>query len=469
MKQHAPIRRQRGAFAVAFAMMAVVILAIIGIALDGAQMFARATDLQIAADAGALAAARKLDGTSTGIDSAVQAARTVVTGNRYALWKNFPWNDTALSFSTTPDGSTGWLAVDAARAAPSGLLYARLDTQSLAEDSPVGDVALGFSLLISGDSTPASLHAVAVAGRSQIGAIPLGICALSSTPAAPRPPANQELLEFGFRRGVGYNLLNLNPNGNVAANYLINPVNDGSGSSSDSNFASSAITPLLCAGSIPLRTLTGGTGKVFVRYPFPGGLATALNSRFDDFSNSSCNQYTAPPDRNIRQYNGAYIPWYMNAISGQSAAAASGSSLITIADLADPGSVSAGAYGPLWAATRAAKYSAAPPYATFAKSDWATLYPASPSAPAANSSYPASGTPYQSSTQSPSHTGLKNRRFVHVALLACPIANGSGVQAQVLGIGKFFLTAKATSSGIYAEFAGAVKDEALTTRVELFK
>ncbi len=68
----------------------------------------------------------------------------------------------------------------------------------------------------------------AVAGRTSLHLTPLAICALSASAASPRTNAALlpavELLEYGFRRGVAYNLLKLNPHGPTAEHFVLNPL-----------------------------------------------------------------------------------------------------------------------------------------------------------------------------------------------------------------------------------------------------
>ncbi len=90
-----------------------------------------------------------------------------------------------------------------------------------------------------------STKGVAVAGRFVNDVTPMGVCAVD--------PANKtakysydsgltELVEFGFRRGVSYNLFDMNPLGGSSDPYLINPVDAPPGTCSASH-ASAAFAP----------------------------------------------------------------------------------------------------------------------------------------------------------------------------------------------------------------------------------
>jgi hypothetical protein len=170
------------------------------------------------------------------------------------------------------------------------------------------------------------------------------------------------------------------------------------------------------------------------------------------------------------------------------------SRLETIADL-DPAPYTntASMYGPLWAFAKAVPYSAytagqpepAAGYPTFTTADWKTLYkpsvdpahlPANPPPPA--TSYPTAAgknTPYLQASGSmfsdPTGLywpGIRLRRVLNVPLLKCPIAANATVNAEVLAIGKFFMTVPATSGSLVAEFGGLAVEQSLGGKVELY-
>ena len=65
------------------------------------------------------------------------------------------------------------------------------------------------------------------------------------------------------------------------------------------------------------------------------------------------------------------------------------------------------------------------------------------------------------------HPSLRARRVLNIPLLACPVAAGANVLAQVIGVGRFFMTVPATSSRLSAEFAGIAPAASLSGVVEL--
>jgi hypothetical protein len=222
-----------------------------------------------------------------------------------------------------------------------------------------------------------------------------------------------------------------------------------------------------------------------------------LNSRFDDYTGSLCSANSAPPDTNIKSYpndvkNGAS---WMNPTSGSRAAAATTErgKLETVADIPPPGSklsgLSAASFGPLWAFSKAVKYSSyqslgvpepASGYSPFSTSDWSKLYyPTGLSAtgyPSGTQSTPYNpvGTTNPTTIASPSASranfATQYRRVLYVPLLSCKdgVPSGSNTTATVAGVGKFFMTVPATPDSLVGEFAGTVQEKLLTGHVELY-
>jgi len=476
--------RQRGVIASVFALMLVLLLGFVGLALDLSRLYHRGSELQIVANASALAAARQLNGTAAGVANALSQAAAAANALRYQYGQlAVSWNDAALSFSTSANGI--WLDAASAQSAPDGLLFARVDTGKL--DGALGAVDLAFMQVLSAALTSASVSAKAVAGRSSIGVAPLALCALSNTAAVaranPGPPANTELVEYGFRRGIAYDLMQLNPGGTSAENFVVDPFDPPGAAGVAGNTAVSLVGPYACTGSLAMPRVTGGA--ITVGRPFPlAALFNQLNSRFDQYSGAQCSVATAPPDSNIKSYlYGSAVTWMSSAPAGQAAqSTSSGGKLWTVADpLPAPAGNTAPLYGPLWAYAKAVPYSSYVPgaaepsggYAPFATSAWATLY--KPGAPSVTVAYPTSGsTPYKAGSgsyflaPSAAHKGVANRRVLNVALLSCPVAAGAKASATVLGIGKFLMTVPATATSLVAEFGGLASEQALGGSVELY-
>lgn len=485
---HPSRRRQRGVIAILCGATLLGMLALLGLALDLTQLYNRKAELQILADATALAAARELNGTESGIANAVTAAATAASRlpYRYNL-STVSWSNDALRFAATPaTPDDGWADVAAAQGAPARMMYAKIDTRRLASDPGLVDAVF---MHLGGRGRGASYTAArAVAGRAATLVTPLAICAQSTAAAASRANVSgnasfNELVEFGFRRGVAYDLMNLNPHGLTPENFLIDPLASPGMSGNAADFATAVVGPFVCAGQLAMPTVIGGTLTVQRGFPL-AALYQHLNARFDDYSANACMPETAPPDSNIKPYP-TTPAWMTPAPAAQTAASwtSGGTRLWTRADpLPGDASNTASQYGLLWAGARAVPYSAyvaqpvepAAGYSVFATSAWSSLY--TPGPPAA-SGYPnnkSTATPYNQASgsyfQAPAparQPGLANRRMLNVALLACPVPAGATASATVLGVGRFFMAVPATASSLSAEFAGIAPPSSLSGVPEL--
>lgn len=472
--------RQRGAFAVMAVALIMLILGFSGFAIDLGRMYNRKVELQSAADAIAFAAAKELDGTTAGVTRARNAAAQTAATKYYDYSSFIQWSESALKFGSRPDGDNWLDAATAGQAANAGtMFYARVDTNAL--DSVHGEVQLLLLHLLPSAGSTARVGSVATAGRASTNVLPLAICALSETAGESRGTAN-ELVEYGFRRGVSYNLMTLNPNGDEkGANYLINPLAlPGQGSSSVSG-RMDVVRPFVCTGTVGIPVGAGSSVKFEEDFPL-GSVYQQLNSRFGSYTDP-CIASTAPPDTNVKQYNYlSEFPLMDKPPTEQSAEMRKHNSrMITIADVptSEIATISppttGGMYGPLWIYARAvikdSRYVSGSPepangYTKFATTAWTTLYgPDQQVKP--SRTYPS--TPYTSNTEAPVGVqGVALRRLLHVPLLNCSTSLGSSGTAEVRAIGKFFMTVSATEEALHAEFAGLVPPASLVGQVRLY-
>jgi Flp pilus assembly protein TadG len=462
--------REGGVIAIMMAGALFVIFAFCSLALELSQAYNRKVEMQNVADTAAVAAAYELDGTPAGINRAAQKAAARFSAGapsqltyQYGT-QNMSWSDSAIEFGTTPRGP--WTSFDsaAAKAAPNGLLYVKVDTSGL--DSAYGEMNTLFMRVVSNSQDTVSVSAHAVAGRIGIGVTPLGICAMRPEASRNR---NGELEQFGFRRGVSYDLMQLNPQATtVGQTFLIDPlVAPGTTGASASDI--NTVAPFVCTGTMGVARVTGGA--VSVSSPFPlGTLYDHLNSRFDSYSATTapCSPDSAPPDTNVKPYTFNSITWMTPAPAGQSAAlsTADGKRWTVAGPDPTPTGTTAGQYGVLWSYAKAVNYAASPPsggYTPYNVTSWNTLY--DPGQPKANS-YP-SAPPYFkiAYAKAPTHPGLADRRVLNVPLLSCPV---SGNAATISAIGRFFMTVPADSTHLYAEFAGLADEQTLRAQVKLF-
>jgi Flp pilus assembly protein TadG len=475
-----PLRAQQGAIAVMTAGVLVVMLAFFGFAIDLSRAFNRKAELQNLADAAALAAARALDGTPAGITRAKTAAASTASGFGYSYNKAaVSWRDTAIRFGTNSDGgSSGWLDADAVNGSAASVFFVRVDTSAL--DASHGRVKNVFIPVLASAFAETNVVGYAVAGRSTINITPLAVCANSNTPAVSR---SGELVEYGFRRGVAYDLMQLNPTGTTPENFLVNPIAPSGtvGASIIGNL--DVVKPFICNGSLAMPTVSGGLITVERSFPI-GSLFGQLNSRFGT-SAAPCQPTSAPADMNVTSFavNGG-ANWMNNTPDGQTAKSIitghpdGSSTLWTVADpTPSPAATKGTEYGPLWSYAKAAKYSSyvsnggVEPkggYSTYSTSDWGTLYtPGKPVVNSGTNAYPGT-TPYQATGGALAYKTFRNTRVLNIPLLECPVPSGAKASAKVLAVARFFMTIPANTTSVPAEFAGLAPESEISGNVELY-
>lgn len=452
------LRRQGGVYLIIFGLSLLFIIGLCGFALDISRVYNRKAELQSIADAAALAAARELNGTLAGVTSAENKAASVVGQMKYQYSTiSIPWSPNALRFSASATAAySAWLDSAAAKAAPAGIMFVRVDTNELAAEVGLVDTIL---LRVLPDAPlGGALSARAVAGRVSTNVTPLAVCAISTAAQSQGnfagPPALSELVQYGFRRGSVYDLAQLSSNGALTAHFAVDAGDPLGTRDAATNTSAAFIAPFVCNGSMLATKFVGES--ITVSGPFPiGTLFNHLNTRFGSYTGTSCTSLESPPDTNIRSY------------------------------------VATGTVNPLWSYAKAVPYSSytsegpTEPYAGFtpfpattASNPWPTLYPGLGPYPgtAPKVSYPAA-TPYLTTTDanfflSPGAAlapSKKDRRVLNVPLLQCPLSTSGTTTATVLAIGRFFMTVPATATSVKAEFAGLMREKNVDVEVELIQ
>jgi hypothetical protein len=280
--------KQAGVISWLFVSAMFIILGFLALAIDLSLVMHRKMELQNVADTVALSAAHELDGTAAGMNAALTTAsqRFLQGAGRFTYHygkATMTWSDAAIEFASSPSGP--WRPVGDAMTNPANLLYVQVDTAGL--DTEYGTVATLFLSTFT-DIRDAFTSARAVAGRSAIKVTPLGICAM-------RDEAHRnhggELEEFGFRRGVSYNLLDLNlPGATTGQTFIVNPVAQAMPITDVATLA-----PFVCTGTLAMSRLSGGAVKVSASFPIDK-LWQQLNSRFGTYGTgaTACDARTAP-------------------------------------------------------------------------------------------------------------------------------------------------------------------------------
>ncbi|HEV8553245.1 MAG TPA: pilus assembly protein TadG-related protein [Casimicrobiaceae bacterium] len=306
--------RQRGAVAVIMGIAAVVLFAFMGISVDLAYTYSRKTELQNAADAAALSGAKELNEKAAGVTAAI--AKAIATFNQNNI-NNFVGSSFVITVADLRLGScpnaddrlplrspnctfvaASSVTTDAAAA---GKTFLEVATPSQTRNT--------FFMLVTGSANAStSTFGYAVAGRFVNDVTPIGVCAIDPVNKTNKyiydfPAGTSEIVEAGFRRGVTYNIFNLNPLGGAVSDpYLLNPVDVPP--SCDPSHSSAAFTgPFVCTGSSAV--VSGGAISVNTNTGYSTGpIEAALNSRFDSFGGPSpCDPATAPPDSNVKEYH----------------------------------------------------------------------------------------------------------------------------------------------------------------------
>jgi Flp pilus assembly protein TadG len=413
--------RQGGVVALVFALTLVAMLAAAGLVIDLGHLYVLKSELQNAADSAALGAAKEIDLSSTGITKAVTKAKAYAAQNKYDFQTALVLADSDILFSSTPNGP--WVSSSDASASPSSKSFVKVDT---------GTKTISTYLLGVLGTTSTATTASSVAGRFVVDITPLAICArdpvnasgaLTVTSAATGlPTGDKELIEYGFRRGYTYDVLNDPPIAGPADAMLVNPVDTFPTACSPSNSSAAFTAPFLCQGNSAIGSSTSAV------YTNTGGSVgpteKAINSRMDSYpGGTQCLTSTAPPDTNVQEYDSA-----------------------------------TGVYSGPWTYTRAVRavvdgsgYKAGTAFDT---SNWNDLYPGGiqGNTAANKTKYPAGSTdtPYTTYTKTPTHTGVAGRRIMNMALVDCTGVGSGSMSCKklpIVGIGRFFMRNTAALNG----------------------
>ncbi|MES2759588.1 MAG: pilus assembly protein TadG-related protein [Pseudomonadota bacterium] len=450
--------RQGGIYLIMFALSLLFIMGLCGFALDISRVYNRKAELQSIADAVALAAARELNGTLAGVTNAETKAGLVVAQLRYKYSSTpIPWSGNALRVSSSATASaSGWFSVSSAKAFPAGLMFAQVDTAAL--DPELGRVDTILLRVLPNAPLSGDLTATAVAGRVGINVTPLAVCAITdaveeSVGQPPASPVVQELVQYGFRRGAAYDLMNLGSNGALPAHFAVDAGDPLGTRDGAVNVTAASLAPFTCNGSMLASSLVGA--NIAVASPFPiATLFKHLNTRFGVYTDTGCTSLESPPDSNIKPH------------------------------------LTSATFNPIWSYAKAIPYSsytnqgAVEPTAGYnafpaTSATWSALYPSQSPYPGASGkvSYPAT-TPYLTTSDLTNFyqsagaalaPSKQHRRVLNVPLLRCPLSTSGSITANVLAIGRFYMTVPATAGSVQVEFAGLMRDQNIDSEVELIQ
>lgn len=508
-QKHGLPQKQGGTVAVMTGLAAVTLVAFMGLSVDLGHAYVGTSELQNSADAAALAGAKELNETPAGITAARDKAIAIAAQHNYDFSTPVIIAAANIRYGSCPNASNPnifgrpgsrspsctFVDYATALASPARLTFIEVDTSTQ-------NLNTYFMRVVAINTT--GVAGYAVAGHHTYEITPIGVCAVdpeNPTSKYTYPTGETELLEFGFRRGVTYNLFGLNPLAGASADpYLINPVDTPATGCTPSHSSANFTAPFMCSGTT--KILAGGVGPVYTNPGMTASMAASLNSRFDDFSPPSiCDPRSAPPDANVKEYR-CKDPSIDPACIGSGTADWMGvpgansvpntefvaTDLITHKPkyLLPPGSntpelafidpiTGSNQYGVLWSYGPAYQATGGtPPQAgaafTPAEANATVMYntTAGGARPYFDTAVYPSGSPYWQTggpyfQAPPTHPpGKRNRRMLNLVLVDCrtpPVGPSSCGEMNAIGVGKFFMQAPARFTGgpdkyLDVEFSG---------------
>src|SRR5258705_7155728 len=273
---------ERGSIVIMTAISMLLLLLMVGLCLDVSRIYVVRAELQNAADAAALTAAKELNGGDQGIDRAVARVNEIVNSQGFGK-ANVSINPPTFAVNLYPD--TDYMSATDAKNNPVNIRFVKVVTQSVSTDMLFASRALGPSW---------SENRQAVAGNSSI--TPTTICDFfpAAVALADPSPTPGTLFDLKFNQGTG----------TVAVlhdkDYIILEVPDINGNGTGE-------TAVLCAGIANYCKTLGNTINMTPssnQNNGPRNCGEGVNTRFDQYANGYGNALVPNifhPDANIQQ------------------------------------------------------------------------------------------------------------------------------------------------------------------------
>jgi Flp pilus assembly protein TadG len=470
-------KRQWGAVLLLVTFSLVVLFGLAALVLDVGRLYIVKSQLQNAADAGALRAALALN-TGLGLTAARAKGAEAALKNAYLLVAN-PLQDNgveidikvAMTHDAPPEE---WVAASGTEN-PNGYYFAKVTTTK----TGIPTFFAGIVGILDKDN---GANAVAVAGRYHIDVMPIAIC----TPDISDCPPNKTR-KCGFLPGLSYPVSKVNPIG-PGTWYWIDPEATGPGCSGCKYTSADDMRPYLCAGKEG-PAVSGLTGSVVCTNTgkSSGPSLSAIDSRFGDYApQGQCTPEVGPPDTNVMEYIYCEDKYKKPKEVICTKPPPTGT---LVADWMKPDTVTPAVV--VNTGGQALQQSAAvtnkggdpqPPPMTITNDGVVWSFVPPEDAPLAtrdkNSSYPISDTPYAQTSgkyhadpPSPGYAHRKaGRRILNMLIVRCHTAGGNCRDAEVEAIGEFLLTRKASDADeMYVEFKRIVPIGEFQTEIKLYQ
>ncbi|MGH9930323.1 MAG: pilus assembly protein TadG-related protein [Pyrinomonadaceae bacterium] len=281
---------QRGSVMIMTAILMFVIILAVGLCIDVARVYMARTELQNAADAAALAAARELNSGASGIQDAVTRATTIVN--------NFGFNRAAVTiptveFAVNLNGT--YVSSATAQANPANIRFVRVTTQSAATTMLFSARALGANHNESRSATAG----MSVGLNTICDFFPVAVAldpAVQPGDDGSGYPAPNTTMSLNFTQGSGSSATLADKN------YIILEVPDINGNGAPETAVLSAGLTSICQRlntTIPFHMTPSANQN-----NGPRQITDGVNTRFNTYANGYGNALqpgTFPPDSNVRE------------------------------------------------------------------------------------------------------------------------------------------------------------------------
>lgn len=283
-------KAERGSVMIMTAILMAGIILAVGLCIDIARLYMVRTELQNAADAAALSAARELSSGAGGIQDAVTRATTIVN--------NYGFNDSVVNVSAVDvqfaiNLNGPYVSSATAQTAPANYRFVRVTTQSVS-------TPMLFSARVLGASRSQTRNAVAgmsVGINTICDFFPFAVALNDSNPndVGFTPPAPNTVMTLNFRQGNG-NSFTL-----ADKDYIIIEVPEISGNGAPETVRLSAGLTSICQTlnmNVPFHATPSSNQN-----NGPRQIADGTSTRFNIYANGpgNLNATDFPPDSNVAQ------------------------------------------------------------------------------------------------------------------------------------------------------------------------
>lgn len=291
-------KNQRGSVMIMTAILMAGIILAVGLAIDIARIYMVRTELQNAADAAALSAARELNSGAGGINDAVARATSIVN--------NYGFNDAAVNipavnveFAVNLNGS--YVSAATAAAAPANYRFVRVTTSSASTPMLFAARALGANHTQSRNATAGM--SVGINTICDFFPFAVALDDANTTDVGFTPPAPNTVMTLNFVQGTGNSMTLQN------RDYIIIEVPEISGNGAPETVRLAGGITQICQSlnmNVPFHATPSSNQN-----NGPRQITDGTNTRFNVYANGpgQLNPISQPPDSNVaegitfQQYN----------------------------------------------------------------------------------------------------------------------------------------------------------------------